>query len=392
MRVPQLNRWRGGFARAASCAGLLALAACQPQATSGYLGEPLVTLQGQVVSNGALPPLEAAMLWQRGDPPRPTILELATLAPVQSGFPATFTLHLYQPPPAAARRSLIDGGVVYARANASAVPYGIAVTQISDLPASGNPSYGIDALHWVIYLDTDVPAGSLTEWWLGAPLGAGFHLVDVIPFDPSCETSAQLDACAADLVTRGVIDDGTDNPGTARFFCVATYRLDARASRRRAGAQPRRSRPRRRHQRSLQLTGAETEPLARAQIERLYRSHGHLVLRRARLLLGSEPDAQEALQEVFAIAPGCHAIPIRCAKAYLGGGFSLSSDHAPLPEPAPQPAHQRAPARVEILAAPRVLHGLGGRECRERCSKCAVCSRGCRLTPRRRLSIPTSTA
>lgn len=37
-----------------------------------------------------------------------------------------------------------------------------------------------------------------------------------------------------------------------------------------------------------------------AAIERLYRSHGHLVLRRARLLMGSEPEAQEALQEVFA--------------------------------------------------------------------------------------------
>ena len=37
-----------------------------------------------------------------------------------------------------------------------------------------------------------------------------------------------------------------------------------------------------------------------AAIERLYRSHGHIVLRRARGLLGSEPDAQEALQEVFA--------------------------------------------------------------------------------------------
>jgi RNA polymerase sigma-70 factor (ECF subfamily) len=39
--------------------------------------------------------------------------------------------------------------------------------------------------------------------------------------------------------------------------------------------------------------------LDNAGIERLYRSHGHIVLRRARLLLGSEPDAQEALQEVF---------------------------------------------------------------------------------------------
>lgn len=37
-----------------------------------------------------------------------------------------------------------------------------------------------------------------------------------------------------------------------------------------------------------------------AAIERLYRSHGHIVIRRARTLLGNEPDAQEALQEVFA--------------------------------------------------------------------------------------------
>jgi RNA polymerase sigma-70 factor (ECF subfamily) len=35
-------------------------------------------------------------------------------------------------------------------------------------------------------------------------------------------------------------------------------------------------------------------------VEGLYRSHGHIVLRRARSLLGSEHDAQEALQEVFA--------------------------------------------------------------------------------------------
>ncbi|HSN91803.1 MAG TPA: sigma-70 family RNA polymerase sigma factor [Anaeromyxobacteraceae bacterium] len=40
--------------------------------------------------------------------------------------------------------------------------------------------------------------------------------------------------------------------------------------------------------------------LDRAGVERLYRTHGHVVLRRARLLLGSDADAQEALQEVFA--------------------------------------------------------------------------------------------
>jgi len=35
-------------------------------------------------------------------------------------------------------------------------------------------------------------------------------------------------------------------------------------------------------------------------VERLYRSHGHVVLRRARHILGSEADALEAMQEVFA--------------------------------------------------------------------------------------------
>jgi RNA polymerase sigma factor (sigma-70 family) len=35
-------------------------------------------------------------------------------------------------------------------------------------------------------------------------------------------------------------------------------------------------------------------------VERLYRSHGQVVLRRARTLLGSDADAREALQEVFA--------------------------------------------------------------------------------------------
>jgi RNA polymerase sigma-70 factor, ECF subfamily len=37
-----------------------------------------------------------------------------------------------------------------------------------------------------------------------------------------------------------------------------------------------------------------------SSIAALYRSHGHIVLRRARTLLGTEADAHEAMQEVFA--------------------------------------------------------------------------------------------
>ena len=71
-----------------------ALVACDAQTDPGYQGEPLVTLQGRVESSGVLPPLEAAMLWQRGPPPGTNDQELATRAPVTSGFPATFTLRL----------------------------------------------------------------------------------------------------------------------------------------------------------------------------------------------------------------------------------------------------------------------------------------------------------
>jgi hypothetical protein len=208
-----------------SALALLALGACQAQATSEYLGQPLITLNGQIVSSGALPPLEAAMLWQQGPPPTADDLELATLAPVQTGFPATFTLHLYLPPPEAARLHFANHEARYARANAAAVPFGIASTQLSDLPSSGNPSYGIDPSHWVLWLEDDVAAGSITEWWLGAALKKGFHLVDVAAFNSQCQTPAALSSCAAELVSRGAIDDGTDNPGTARAYCLAPYRL-----------------------------------------------------------------------------------------------------------------------------------------------------------------------
>ncbi len=207
---------------------MVAVVSCQSQADSGYLGEPLVTLHGRVESSGNAQGLEAAMLWQRGDPPSSNDEELATRAPVQAGFPATFTVHLYQPPPAAARRTLAPGEVTYARANAAAIPAGIAAAAVPAVlsgASSPNSSSGIDANHWVMYLASDVPPTSLTAWWLGAALPAGFHLLRVAAVDPKCITSAQLDACAADLVKRGVPDDGSSNPGTARFFCLEPYRL-----------------------------------------------------------------------------------------------------------------------------------------------------------------------
>jgi hypothetical protein len=206
---------------------LIALAAlscaCDPQADGDYRGEPLASFPGYVASAG-VGGLEAALLWQRGPPPSTNDQELATRAPVQTGFPARFTLHLYQPPPAAARRTLAPGQVPYARANAGATPPGVATGAGSNTtPASAPSPFGIDANHWIVYLPSDVPPGSLMEWWLGQALPAGFHLLRVT--EMACIPAAQLAACVVDLAGRGVVDDGTENPGTARSFCHAPYRL-----------------------------------------------------------------------------------------------------------------------------------------------------------------------
>lgn len=210
--------------RATIGALVAALVACDAQTDPGYPGEPLVTLRGRVESSGELPPLEAAMLWQRGPPPGTDDQQLATKAPVTSGFPATFTLRLYTPPPGAAFRELAAGAPRWARANAAAVPYGLAPEQVPALPGAQNPSYTYDADHWVMYLESDVPSSSLTEWWLGQALGAGYHLLRVLPVS-GCIPPAQLEACVAELVRRGVADDGTDAPGTARGYCKEPYRL-----------------------------------------------------------------------------------------------------------------------------------------------------------------------
>jgi hypothetical protein len=201
------------------------VAGCDAQADRDYPGEPLVTLHGQITGTAPLPPLEAAILWQRGPPPSTTDQELATRAPVEAGFPARFTLRLYQPPPAGAQKTLRPGEVAWARGNAGAVPYGLAAEAAPSLPTSGSTSYGVDVDHWLVHLATDVPPGSLTAWWLGAALPAGYHLVKVDAVNTACLAPVDVEACVATLVALGVPDDGTSGEGTARGFCLAPYRL-----------------------------------------------------------------------------------------------------------------------------------------------------------------------
>ncbi len=210
---------------AVAALALAAGAGCDAQADRSYPGEPLLTLHGEIGGTPPLPPLEAAMLWQRGPPPSTDDQELATRAPVEAGFPAAFTIRLYQPPPAAARRTLAAGEVPFERGNAAAVPYGIAPAAVPALPTAGSTSYGVDVDHWVIHLDGAVPGNSLTAWWLGAALPSGYHLLKVTAVDPACITPAELEACVGSLVVIGVPEDGSGSPGTATWWCLQPYRL-----------------------------------------------------------------------------------------------------------------------------------------------------------------------
>jgi hypothetical protein len=200
-------------------------AACDSQVSPDYPGEPLVSLHGQVTSSSPLPlpQLEVGLLWQRGPPPSTGDEQLATKAAVQGEFPAQFILRLYHPAPEAARQPLRTGEVRFARANAAVLPVGIA-QEGATFANVNSIAYALDTQHWFLFLEQSVPTGSLTEWWLGGALPAGYHLLNVLATSPACLQPAQVAACVAGLIQRGV-PDVPAGAGEATSYCTATYRL-----------------------------------------------------------------------------------------------------------------------------------------------------------------------
>ncbi len=213
-------------ARLAAALVAAALAGCGAQAEPGYLGEPLVTLTGSVAAGPATAsqPVEAAVLWQRGLGLSTEGQVLGARAAVAAG--GGFTLTLHQPPPEAVRLALAPGEPRLARATAAAVPLGITAPAASGLGSANDPdtprSYGIDPAHWLVWLEGDAPAGSLTAWWLGGPLPAGFHLVAVAPVAPACLDAPALAACEGEVGAAGAPD-----AAAAAALCLAPYRLAA---------------------------------------------------------------------------------------------------------------------------------------------------------------------
>lgn len=194
------------------------------QADRGYPGDPVLDYGGLLGTAGPLPLFDTRFVWQLGLPPDLGQLRLAENEAGSWSWSGPLGLEfetaVYQPPPSDVFVQLAAGEVAFARGNTVTVPLGTSSAEIAQLPGSLNPAYSSDLTYWILYFQADVPAGSLTEWWLhGQAVGAGYHYVRVDA--PRCLSEAEFDACAAELAARGLPDNGSGDPGTARAFCRA---------------------------------------------------------------------------------------------------------------------------------------------------------------------------
>jgi hypothetical protein len=142
--------------------------ACGSLADSGYEGEPLMLIEGSVVSSEAnLPPMDVALLWDIDPDGRACndLSDAVARVSTQGAFPAAFRLMVTQPPPEAAFR----GDSPIAEAYIAALdkenhPYGYATN-------AGKVVYK------VFYARREIPAQSADSARFGGTgLRAGYQL------------------------------------------------------------------------------------------------------------------------------------------------------------------------------------------------------------------------
>jgi hypothetical protein len=158
---------------------VLALAACDPQSDDPYRGEPTADLQGVITSQLADPPdnLEPVVLWIPEDE---RDRSLAARGSVAGASPNSFRIPLFDPPPQAALHDFtLDGDNLLESRIAAALV--IAVPPGALQPGTEEPAvWGVAERHVLLYVEQDIQPGTDSEAWVGAPLGAGYHLMDVV--------------------------------------------------------------------------------------------------------------------------------------------------------------------------------------------------------------------
>ena len=164
---------------------LLCLAACDPLADAGYVGEPLFTLTGSFATPPApdAPVGGVALMWQdTAAAGGPGIA--ATTVPVALEL-STFRVSVPVPPPDAARFAF--DGVELAEAY---------VHVVEDPDAARPVARGLARTHVLVYASADVDAGTQAAEYLGGPMSAGYHLRRFVPAEPTVAQQIMIDRCA----------------------------------------------------------------------------------------------------------------------------------------------------------------------------------------------------
>lgn len=177
----------------------LLLAACNSQADSDYPGEALLKVQGTIINELDAPPtasVDAVLIWNNGSDPGNDVENFPTRVTVTGGFPATFTLAVYAPPPESSLNDLSEGGLDDTRV-------GIAGISAAESGASGveGSALGVDERHVIVYVESDMAEGGFWVNFFGQRLAPGFHVMDALPHAGE-EQQAAFDACMAAAATE----------------------------------------------------------------------------------------------------------------------------------------------------------------------------------------------
>jgi hypothetical protein len=169
---------------------ILLLTACDPAITTGYMGEPIGELHGEITSEfpDAPGPAEVILAWVNWHSAPGTVVGTRAQL-LASTFPAGFTITLHHPPPELALNTLPEGRyagsdephvgfawIMVIREGAAAPDQNvIAHADIKALRPGSVLGWAED--HIFAYIDRDTPGGSWAEEILSGPAPAGFHLM-----------------------------------------------------------------------------------------------------------------------------------------------------------------------------------------------------------------------
>lgn len=189
------------FTKLCAAGALSCLLGCAGQADTSYRGEPLARLHGRVEAASTQseepPPLAAALIWSQIAPNADAKVAIArprlgTSVPVSGGFPASFTLDVYEPPP--------DGALFSCFPDAPQTPGRMGTASVRAIRRGSSPSSGTPFDYFgevrdflLVYADADLPAESACP---GGPLSKGYHLFHRIEVEaPPCNTPPDNPAC-----------------------------------------------------------------------------------------------------------------------------------------------------------------------------------------------------